>query len=163
MAFAPNLVNFPTLAAECNDTEARSLKKLTDILYGFVENPNPGQPPLSLEELIQAVKGQDSIRSTSGAFVNQYTLFTGQTLLWQLDVFSVAQIAALEWVFVYDALTATPGVMPIYIVPVYGQMNASINVMSPFSVGVTVALSTSPNSLALDPANNILVTATKRV
>ena len=160
--FPTRSITFPTLAAECSDTETRSLRKITDILYGFVQNPNPGQPPLSLEELIQAIKGEDGIRNTSGAFVNQFTLFTGPTLLYQLDCFSIAPSGTLEWLYVYDALVATPGVIPPYIVPIYGDMNASVNLSSPFSVGVTVALSTAPSTLALDPGANMLVTGVKR-
>lgn len=159
----PNLIHYPTLAAECYDTEARSLKKITGLLFEQVygTSPTPGAPPTTLADVAKAVKGCDTILATSGAFVSTFTPFPEPCLLWQLDCFSIAP--STRWIFIIDFESYQPSQFPVYIAPIYSNCSSSFFVMAPFKRGVTVSLSTAPNFPCMcDPEANMLVTATRR-
>jgi hypothetical protein len=155
-------VDYPTTG----DQERASLIKINDLLYRYIYGSNglpPGTPPPSLDELIQAVKGEDAVLASSGLWVNAITILNGPCLLWQLDVFSISP--ALEWVWIFDALSITaraPGQMPVYIAPIYPNMSTSFNVTAPFSNGVTLGMSTFADTYVQETNNYMLVTAVRR-
>lgn len=158
----PNFATLPTTAPECHDTERRSLVKINKLLDSYVNGGGAGggTDPTSLDDLIAAVKGEDAILATSAAFVSHFTLFTGAVLLYQLDCFSIAN--SLRWVFIQDSASISLGLMPLYISPLYPRESTSFQIQAPFQRGVTVGLSTAPNTYVEDPVPGMLVTAVRR-
>ena len=161
----PLLVNYPTLQAECHDTETRSLKKIDDILFQFVYGASGGggqsSVPGSLKDIVSATKGCDIVLATSGAFVSQFTLFTGPCVCWQIDCFSIAP--STRWIFVIDFDSYQPSQFPKYIAPIYSNCATSLMITAPFKRGVNVALSTAPSfPCQCDTQPYMLVTATSR-
>lgn len=112
----------------------------------------------SLSDLQDTLKGNDLVLSTSGAFVNRFTAFTGATNLNQIDCFSIADEA--RYLFVFDSTDTTT--FPIYIATIFPRLNTSFATPSPFQVGVTIGVSTNPAVYEEDTNPTVLVTATRR-
>lgn len=142
MAYAPNIINFPTLTAECHDTEARSLKKINDLM---------SQMNATLSAM--GMPGGTSSAPTAYVYGTQYVLPAAADLL-DISAYNPNDVDC--WVFVMSTpAAAQAGQQGLFVVRIYGHNNAyyealTKNVSFPNPVK-TIAVSSSENSLAWNP------------
>lgn len=140
-----NLVNYPTLQAECHDTEARSLKKINDLEV---------QQAASLATLTSP--GGSAVAITNYVYGVLYTIPPGADLL---DVACYNPGANDCWVFVMITPgPATPGQRASFPIRVYAGNHAYYEAMtSHFSVasGMTfsICVSSTQDTLTWNPVN----------
>jgi hypothetical protein len=137
----PNLISFPTLQAECHDTEARSLKKLCDIQYETLGSITSLSKP-----------GGAAVGPTAYVYGNAYTVPQGADLL---DIACYNQQNSDVWVFLILAPSATgpqPGMNPTFPIHVYAHNHAYYEAMAsalsvPSGQQFFIAVSTTETSL----------------
>jgi hypothetical protein len=117
-----NLASFPTLAAECHDTEARSLKKLTNL---------ESQQLSALQTL--AAPGSSQVAMTTYVYGNAYHIPAGIDLL---DVGCYNPNDTDVWVYILISPGGPqPGIAPTFLFRVYGHNDGYYEAMtSHFSV-----------------------------
>jgi hypothetical protein len=112
-----NLINYPTLQAECHDTEARSLKKITDLEYQQVS---------TLAAL--ASPGGSAVAATAYVNGNHYQIPAGSDLL---DVACYNPNDGDVWVYVVISPNGPqPGIPPTFPIRVYGHNHAYYEAMT---------------------------------
>jgi hypothetical protein len=140
MAAKPNLIGYPTLQAECHDTEARSLKKITDLEY---------QQSSTLAAM--AVPGAGQVAPTAYVHGNAYTIPSGADLL---DVSCYNPNDTDVWVYVIISpgppIAAMP---PTFLIRVYAHSDAYYEAMTshlsiPAGQTFSIAVSSTEASLA---------------
>jgi hypothetical protein len=147
MAAQANLINFPTLQAECHDTEARSLKKINDLEL---------QQANTLSAMAKPGAGQVAL--TTYLFGTSYTIPAGADLL---DVSCYNPNDTDQWVFVM----ITPGLpqagqRPAFPIRVYAHNHAYYEAMtSALSVpaGDTFSIMVSSNETTLALGLNVFL------
>lgn len=111
MAYSPNIINFPTLTAECHDTEARSLKKINDLMS-----------QLNATVSALASPGGAAVGLTSYVYGNSYVIPAGKDLL---DVACYNPNASDVWVYVDISPSGSqPGIAPTFPIRVYAHNHA---------------------------------------
>lgn len=136
-AYAPNIISFPTLQAECKDTEARSLKKINDLQYQMSQD---------LAELIKP--GGSDVATTSYVYGDLFAVPAGADLL---DVACYNPTDLDVWVMVFGTAPQA-GMVPLFLIRVYAHNHAYYEAMS--SVGsiapsTTFYIAVSSNELNL--------------
>jgi hypothetical protein len=112
-----NLISYPTLQAECHDTEARSLKKITDLEF---------QQNATLAAL--AAPGGSQVAQTAYVNGNTYRIPAGADLL---DVGCYNPNDGDVWVYlVISPLGPQPGIPPTFLFRVYGHNDAYYEAMT---------------------------------
>ena len=143
--YAPNIISFPTLVAECHDTEARSLKKINDLM---------SQMLASIAEIAQP--GGAAIARTNYVFGTAYTIPAGADLL---DVACYNPNDTDQWVYVMITPTgAQPGMSPTFPIRAYAHNHAYYEAMtSHLSVpaGSVFSLAVSSAELQLAWGSNV--------
>jgi len=113
----PNLISYPTLQAECHDTEARSLKKITDLEYQQVS---------TLAALAKPGGGQVAL--TNYVFGVAYVIPPGSDLL---DVACYNPTDYDVWVYIVISPTgAQSGMQPTFPIRVYAHNHAYYEAMT---------------------------------
>jgi hypothetical protein len=142
-----NLINYPTLQAECHDTEARSLKKITDLEY---------QQSATLAAM--AKPGGSQVGPTMYVYGISYTIPAGADLL---DISCYNPNDVDQWVFLMMTPGApAPGQRPAFVVRAYGHNNAYYEAMaSALSVpaGDTFSVAVSSNETSLAWGSNVFL------
>ena len=116
MAVNPNLISYPTLQAECHDTEARSLKKITDLEYQQVN---------TLAALAKPGGGQVAI--TNYVYGIDYKIPAGSDLL---DVACYNPTDYDVWVCImFSPAGAQAGMQPEFPIRVYAHNHAYYEAM----------------------------------
>jgi hypothetical protein len=139
-AYAPNIISFPTLQAECHDTEARSLKKLNDLQY---------QISATLADLDKP--GGAEIAVTNWVFGVSYTIPAGADLL-DVSVYNPNDVD--QWVFVMVTPGApAPGMAPTFPIRAYAHNHAYYEAYTaarsvPAGRVFSIAVSSAENQLA---------------
>jgi hypothetical protein len=136
----PNLITYPTLSAECHDTEARSLKKINDLEY---------QQNSTLAALAKPGAGQ--VAFTNYVFGISYTIPPGADLL---DISCYNPNDTDQWVFLMMTPgAAQPGQRPAFPIRAYAHNHAYYEAMTsalsvPAGDTFSVAVSSNETSLA---------------
>jgi hypothetical protein len=143
----PNLISYPTLLAECHDTEARSLKKINDLEY---------QAAATLAAL--AKPGALEVGPTNYVYGISYTIPAGADLL---DISCYNPNDVDQWVMLMMTPGAPiPGQRPAFLVRVYGHNNAYYEAMaSALSVpaGDTFSIAVSSSEATLAWGSNVFL------
>lgn len=117
MPYSPQLINYPTLEAECHDTEARSLKKLNDLMY---------QINASMAALAKPGAGQVAL--TTYVYGIQYTMPAGVDLL-DISAYNPNDVDCWVQVIMSPGPPA-PGMQPQFSFRDYGHNNAYYEAMT---------------------------------
>lgn len=142
MPYSPNIISFPTLTAECHDTEARSLKKINDLTV---------QMAATLAALDKP--GGAQVAKTNYVYGIQYTLPSGADLL-DISAYNPNDVDC--WVFVMSTpIAPVAGQQGLFVVRVYGHNNAyyeaytaNISFSNPIN---TIVVSSTENALTWNP------------
>jgi hypothetical protein len=143
----PNLITYPTLSAECHDTEARSLKKINDLELQLVNTLSAMAEP-----------GGSQVALTTYIYGTSYTIPAGVDLL---DVSCYNPNDTDQWVFVM--ITPGPpqaGQRPAFPIRVYAHNHAYYEAMtSALSVpaGDTFSVMVSSNEATLTLGLNVFL------
>jgi hypothetical protein len=117
MPAGPNLISFPTLQAECHDTEARSLKKINEL-----------QLQLASTLAALASPGGAGVAPTAYLYGNQYRIPAGADLL---DLGCYNPNDGDVWVYVVISPGGPqPGIPPTFPIRVYGHNHAYYEAMT---------------------------------
>lgn len=112
-----NLASFPTLAAECHDTEARSLKKLTNL---------ESQQLTALTAL--AAPGGTQVALTTYIYGNAYQIPTGMDLL---DIGCYNPNDGDVWIHILLSPGGpAPGIAPTFLFRCYGHNDSYYEAMT---------------------------------
>lgn len=136
----PNIISFPTLQAECHDTEARSLKKINDL---------NSQMAAALADLTQP--GGADVAVTSYVYGDLFALPAGANLL---DVACYNPTDVDVWVMVFGTAPQA-GMVPLFLIRTYGHNHAYYEAMSSVasiapSTTFYIAVSSNELNLALN-------------
>lgn len=139
-AYAPNIISFPTLQAECHDTEARSLKKINDLEYQMAAN---------LAALTEP--GGADVATTSYVYGDTLTLPAGADLL---DVACYNPTAVDVWVMIFSSAPQA-GMVPLFLLRTYAHNHAYYEAMTEVtsiapSTQFFIAVSSNELNLALN-------------
>jgi hypothetical protein len=135
----PNLKSFPTLAAECHDSEARSLQKINTL-------ENEQLNALST----MAAPGGSQVAFTTYVFGNTYRIPAGVDLL---DIGCYNPGDGDVWVYIIISPGGpTPGLSPTFLFRVYGHNDSYYEAMTshlsvPSGQRFDIAVSSSEASL----------------
>lgn len=135
-----NLITYPTLQAECHDTEARSLKKINDL---------EAQQAASLAALTAA--GGSMVAQTAYVHGNLYVLPTGSDLL-DVACYNPNDNDVWAYVMITGPSGPQPGMNPTFPIRIYGHNHAYYEAMSshlscPAGQGFSIAVSSTEASL----------------
>jgi hypothetical protein len=143
MAAKANLISFPTLSAECHDTEARSLKKINDLEM---------QQASTLAALAKPGGGQVAL--TNYVHGTSYTIPAGSDLL---DVSCYNPTDVDCWILVMITPSAPmAGQAPAFPLRAYAHNNSYYEAMTsalsiPAGYTFSLAVSSTENSLSPNP------------
>lgn len=115
MAYAPNIISFPTLQAECHDTEARSLKKINDL---------SAQMAASLAYLQEP--GGFDVATTSYVYGDIFAVPPGANLL---DIACYNPTNVDVWTMIFNTAPAA-GMVPLFLIRVYAHNHAYYEAMT---------------------------------
>jgi hypothetical protein len=135
----PTLVQFPTLAPECHDTEARSLKKIDALQY---------QVSATLAAL--AKPGGAQVALTKYVYGISYQVPQGEDLL-DISCYNPNDVDC--WVFIIMSVQAPqPGMPPTFPIRVYGHNHSYYEAMAsalslPSGESFSIAVSSNETTL----------------
>lgn len=140
MAYSPSIISFPTLSAECHDTEARSLKKINDLNT---------QMAAALADLIEP--GGSDVATTSYVYGDLFAVPPGANLL---DVACYNPTDLDVWTMIFPTAPAA-GMVPLFLIRVYAHNHAYYEAMTSVasiapSTQFYIAVSSNELNLALN-------------